>query len=147
MTPHALEPTAGTAVLAAAGALAVVACGGGGAADPVDDVPSGEPGALSPEQASRLLSQAAFGGNAAQIERLRTLGRDAWLDEQFNLPRGPGYVDLISPVGADFDGGDGRIGMERALWRKLIGSPDLLRQRVTLVLSEIFVISLAPVPP
>ncbi|MFM2186062.1 MAG: hypothetical protein RIR43_634, partial [Pseudomonadota bacterium] len=34
-------------------------------------------------------------------------------------------------------------GTDNTLWRKFIGSPDALRQRMTLALSEIFVISMA----
>jgi uncharacterized protein (DUF1800 family) len=38
------------------------------------------------------------------------------------------------------------LGVENTLWRKLMSSPDVLRQRVTFALSEIFVISMDGLP-
>ena len=52
--------------------------------------------------------------------------------------RDSGYVDAANI--------NGFAGTDNTLWRKLISSPDLLRQRVTLALSEIFVVSMAGLP-
>jgi uncharacterized protein (DUF1800 family) len=94
--------------------------------------------------AARFLSQAGFGGTSADIEQVRNLGFDAWLNEQFELSQGITYVNAISD-GPDYTVDRGRISVQRALWRKLISSPDVLRQRVTLALTEILVISVGSV--
>jgi uncharacterized protein (DUF1800 family) len=103
---------------------------------------------LTREQASRFLSQAGMGGTAAEIAQVQALGFEAWLKAQFVAPRSKSYVKLISPGGEDRDrngeapNSGAANAVERALWRKFITSPDVLRQRVTLALSEIFVVSI-----
>ena len=100
------------------------------------------------EQAARLLAQASFSSTASEILEVQQLGLSGWLERELKRPRGDGYVQMISPGQPDFDAGplaDGRVGLNRALWRKFITSPDVLRQRVTLALSEIIVISMSGV--
>jgi uncharacterized protein (DUF1800 family) len=71
----------------------------------------------------------------------------ATLTTQFNTPPIQSYVRRISPGGDDADrngespNAGGKYAVQRALWRKFITSKDVLRQRVTLALSEIFVVS------
>jgi uncharacterized protein (DUF1800 family) len=126
--------------------LALVACGGGGESASPAPAPAPSTGPLSREQSARFLSQASFGGNAADIERLRTLGTGAWLDEQMALPRSSTYVDWLKSKGYDApDFKNSQAGSSNMLWRKLIGSPDVLRQRVSLALSEVIVISISNV--
>ena len=99
-------------------------------------------------EASRFLSQAAFGGTANDIARVQALGFDGWLNEEFGKPTSARYFDLVSPGGpdaVDADTADGKRVIPRALWRKFIASPDVLRQRITLALTEIFVLSVQPV--
>jgi uncharacterized protein (DUF1800 family) len=144
-------PTASTASLAALAAAVLAACGGGGGSS--GDAPAPAPGtaqaALSRAQASRVLGQGAFGGTAAEIENLRALGLQGWIDQQYTLPRSQSHVDWMRSNGYEAappnDSNIDRAGVTRSVWRKLIASPDVLRQRVTLALSEIFVISLIPV--
>jgi uncharacterized protein (DUF1800 family) len=100
------------------------------------------------EEASRFLSQAGLGGTVTDINQVRASGSfDAWLSTQFNTAPSQSYVKLISPGGKDADRNNespnagGRFAVQRALWRKLITGKDVLRQRVTLALSEIFVVS------
>jgi uncharacterized protein (DUF1800 family) len=133
-----------TSAVAGAGAGAAA---GADSANAAVTPPVRPPERISGEQASRFLSQAAFGGTAADITQVQTLGYEGWLSQQFGLPLSTSYLKLISTNGLDFDTrfDDSRLGIERAVWRKLISSPDLLRQRVTLALSEIFVISITPV--
>jgi uncharacterized protein (DUF1800 family) len=126
--------------------LALAACGGGGESASPAPAPAPSTGPLSREQSARFLSQASFGGNAADIERLRTLGTGAWLDEQMALPRSSTYVDWLKSKGYDaLDFKNSQAGSSNMLWRKLIGSPDVLRQRVSLALSEVVVISISNV--
>ena len=138
--PHA--PASALVLMTAA----LAACGGGGgdtAATPPPPPPP-PPAGLSREEASRFLSQASLGGNAAAIEHVRSLGLAAWLDEQFALPRSTGYQDwLIAKGYGDVAYKNSQAGSNNMLWKKLIASPDTLRQRVTLALSEIIVISIS----
>ena len=173
--PHQpIMPAAPALALFSAGAaMALVACGSGESSEaPVGTVPppsvpndmctpvaSGEeaglvdpqasaaaiPSALTRNQASRFLSAATFGADAAAITQLQQLGVQAWMEAEFNKPLGSTYLTLMSAGGPDYDGGDGRDGVEYAMWRKMITSPDVLRQRVTLALTEIFVLSIIPV--
>ena len=136
-----------TAVALGSAAL-LAACGGGGdspAPAPAPAAPAAAP--VTPAEASRFLGQAGFGGTDAQIGRVQGLGYSGWLDEQFAAPRTPGHYDWMVEKGYaaatnifSFNGTD------NTLWRKLIGSPDVLRQRVTLALSEIFVVSMTGLP-
>lgn len=170
MQDEALAPAAAPAApfnmpphtgLGLAATLALAGCGGGGGG-PADDTVTAQAAddsrkqeaaagvttpALSREQAARFLAQAAFGGNAADIARLQTLGCAGWLEAEFAKPLGTGYLSLIAPGGLDHDDADsdGRQGIERALWRKAVNDTDVLRQRMTLALSEIFVVSIASV--
>ena len=128
----------------------------GGAVVSEDDAPGPnqksatpvEPGLMTRPRAARLLARAGFGGNAAEIENVRTLGYKGWLAQQFAMPQTQGRVDWMVANGYYFETADGspdRPAAEHTIWRKLISGADVLRQRVTLALSEIFVISMIPV--
>ena len=78
---------------------------------------------------------------------MQALGYSAWLDDQFAQPRTQGHFDWMRANGyAVATNVNGFAGTDNTLWRKLISSPDLLRQRITLALSEIFVVSMAGLP-
>ena len=123
--------------------VALAACGGGSTSEaPAPPPPT--PAGLTREQASRFLSQASLGGTAADIEQVRKLGCAAWLDEQFALPRSSSHVDWLRSKGFDAPAyKHTQAGSNDMLWRKLLGSADPLRQRVTLALSEIIVVSIS----
>ena len=128
------------AITAAASSLS--ACGGGGGGSSPAPSPAPPTQAVSREQASRFLSQASLRATAADIERVRTLGFSAWLDEQFALPRSSANLDWLRAKAYDAVANkNSQPGSNNMLWRKLIGSPDPLRQRTTLALSEIVVVS------
>lgn len=140
---------AGAAAILAAGLLA--ACGGGGSASesPPPSPPSPPPPPAPPTavEASRFLAQASFAASDVEITRVQSQGYSAWLDEQFAQPRTTGHFDWLRANGyAVADNLNNFAGTDNTLWRKLIASPDLLRQRVTLALSEIFVVSMAGLP-
>lgn len=156
----AAEPTPGPRSLAVLTAAMLAACGGGGsdsgpapsASPTASPAPSSAPPpapapsatSLSREQASRFLSQASLGSSAADIERVRALGFSGWLDEQFALPRSSSYVSWLQSKGFDaVEFMTSQAGSNDMLWRKLIGSADPLRQRITLALSEIIVVSIS----
>ena len=90
-------------------------------------------------QAARFLGQAGFSAGSADLGTITTQGYQQWLNNQFALPTSTPSawawvqsqpVVKNSQSYADF-----------SIWRRLISSPDQLRQRVVLALSEIFVIS------
>lgn len=150
-------PTNALAVAAAAAALA--ACGGGGGSSdagggaapppptPAPPPPPPPPVAPTDAQAARFLAQATFGARADDIAAVKTNGYAAWLDAQFALPVTAGHFDWMVAQGYAVDANKNSFaGVDNTLWRKLLSAPDLLRQRVVLALSEIFVISMAGIP-
>lgn len=115
------------------------------------------PAPLSPnysaaKDASRFLAQATFGATPKAIDRVITLGKEAWLEEQFNLPQ-TRHLTLLDQrfqslgwVAAPEveDSADGYIrDLQRSdiWWEVALWSNDQLRQRVAYSLSQILVIS------
>ncbi len=141
------EPDTSFAVPALSAAALLVACGGGGGGDTA--TPPQPPVVTAPTdaEASRFLAQAGFGATDAQISRVKALGTSGWLDEQFSAPRTQSHYDWMLANGYGTDTNLFNFnGTDNTLWRKLISSPDVMRQRVTLALSEIFVASMAGLP-
>lgn len=143
----ALRPTqvpspASVAALSAATALA--ACGGGGGSgDPPPPPPPPPPAAITDVQAARFLAQASMGATREHIARVQALGYAGWLDEQMALPLQPTRWDwLVSKGYTDPSYRNSQAGFDPVAWRKLISGPDTLRQRYTLALSEIIVVSI-----
>lgn len=145
------------ASLSALGAAALAACGGGSDDSPSTPGTPGTPGSpgdgsttppvpLTHEESARFLAQATLGASRAEIEALTSKGLESWLTEQFAMPVGMGMVEWLYAQGLDAE--EFRFsqrGLDNALWRTLISSPDALRQRVALALSEICVASVAGV--
>lgn len=135
------------AAAVAAATAALSACGGGGsdsAGTPGQTASSVPP---SSGEAARFLAQAGFAATSAEIARVQSLGYANWLDEQFNIPRSQSHFDWMLAKGYGVETYKySNAGLDATLWRKLIGSPDGLRQRVTLALSEIFVVSMLGLP-
>jgi uncharacterized protein (DUF1800 family) len=138
------RPTALVAGAAGASSTALLqACGGGGSPAAAPPPPPPPPSTLSREQASRFLAQASLSTSAADIERVRSLGFAGWLDEQFALPRSSSNVEWLKSKGYDAVANkNSQNGSNNMLWRKLLASPDPLRQRITLALSELIVVSI-----
>ena len=134
--------------VALSSAALLAACGGGGGDSPAPIAPAPPAvAAISAAEASRFLGQAGFGATDAQIGRVQTLGYSGWLDEQFAAPRSQGHYDWMVERGYAVTTNINNFnGTDNTLWRKLISSPDVLRQRITLVLSEIFVVSMTGLP-
>ncbi len=110
----------------------------------------GTPGGAAPlttlEQSSRFAAQATLGADMEEIERIDRIGPEGWLDEQLALPASD-HLDELRRLQADY-GVAGSQETDRspifrrfAWWNRVMGAPDLLRQRVALALSEIFVVS------
>ena len=101
---------------------------------------------LSRAQAARFLAQAAFGGSDADIQNLQSQanGIQGWLTQQFALPVNPSgqlsnvaWMQTNNLISVEFD----TTGVQSSLWRKLISSPDVLRQRMMLALTDLFVVN------
>ncbi|XHS80189.1 DUF1800 family protein [Burkholderiaceae bacterium UC74_6] len=151
ITPtRAPRPLACPAALTVSSTLA--ACGGGGGgggpSPAPGPAPAPPPATPSDGEASRFLSQAAFGGTTDGIATVKAQGYAAWLDAQFALPRTSSHYDWMVAAGyaAVATNANNFNGADNTLWRKLISSPDVLRQRMVLALSEIFVASMNGIP-
>ncbi len=96
-------------------------------------------GPLSDAQAARFLTQATFGATLPEIRRLRAMGYNAWLNEQFALPLNlhKPYLDAQAAAGLNVY----QNSRQEAWWDRAMRSPDQLRQRVAFALSEILVVS------
>ena len=136
-----VEPRPPAAALAASiAAASLAACGGGsGGGNPIPPPTA----SITDQQASRFLGQASMGATREQMARVRTLGYSGWLDEQFAMPQQGTRWDWLLAGGYGVDTNkNSQAGFDSAMWRKLIASPDTLRQRVALALSEIMVVSI-----
>src|SRR5688572_3622274 len=132
------------AALAASALLA--ACGGGGgegsgdgtAAPPADSAGSLAPlsGSQSDAEAARFLLQAQGYATEADIKAVLAQGFLPWLAAQFDASKSETGWDWFnaraSVSGVDFD---------NMVWAQLMASPDGMRKRLALALSEIFVVS------
>jgi uncharacterized protein (DUF1800 family) len=93
-------------------------------------------------QASRILTQATFGANIDDINRLQTIGSGAWFNDQFAKPQ-TFHFDYVNqalsvlPANTTIDDST----FLQSFWKQAITADDQLRQRVTYALSQIFVIS------
>lgn len=134
--------------LVAGSALSLAACGGGGggstaAATPPVTGPVIVPGPTR-TQASRFLAQASLSSTASDITQVQSQGYSDWLDSQMALPRSTSNVAWLRSKGLDSATyKNSQIGADQMMWRKLLSSPDPLRQRVAIALSEIMVVSVA----
>ncbi len=106
--------------------------------------------------ASRFLGQATLGADYQTIVAASQMGYGEWLGTQFETPRAFYLEDLTKQLTATaldsaLTRGDDPNRVEPRLhywhtawWQYTMTSPDLLRARVALALSEIFVISEVP---
>ena len=156
--PLALDTSASSAplpVLLSAALLSACGGGGGGGGSPAP-VPTPSPSPPPPPppppqpteaEASRFLAQAGFAASTADIATVRANGYAAWIDAQLALPRSQGHYDWMVAKGYAVTANlNSLAGADNTIWRQLIGSPDQLRQRMVLALSEIFVVSMNGLP-
>ena len=137
-------------VLASASALS--ACGGGTGAATNTALNSLSPAELNAKltDASRFLRQATWGGTLAEIRDLASTGSQNWINDQAATPTSlsmtrwlinKGFNDAAVSTNVNGDGG-----WSQAMWGKLFGATDPLRQRATFALSELFVVSYLGLP-
>jgi uncharacterized protein (DUF1800 family) len=146
-----------TAAVLAAAALA--ACGGGAgsgtAAAPVVvpgrtvSLPTAGFAYLVPTsdaEAARFLQQAQFAATDAEIASVRSLGYAPWLERQIAMGYTTGWDWLVdkgySAANDTTRYYDATSPADYMVWSQLASAPDALRKRVSLALSEFFVVSL-----
>ncbi|HSC68136.1 MAG TPA: DUF1800 domain-containing protein [Cellvibrio sp.] len=112
----------------------------------------GSPKYASATEAVRFLAQATFGPTAKDIDRVISLGKTAWLDEQFAKPQTK-HLELldkrfeqiglvVEPAKDDNEEGYLRDLQRSDIWWEVaLWGDDQLRQRVAYSLSQILVIS------
>jgi uncharacterized protein (DUF1800 family) len=103
--------------------------------------------------ASRFLGQATLGADLETISAVSETGFSKWIDAQTNIPIAfslKTYVDELVEIYRDSLAANGEDPSEAyarseywrfAWWQYVMSAPDILRSRVALALSEIFVIS------
>lgn len=96
-------------------------------------------------EAARFLVQAGFGGPATARLALISNGYEPWIKEQQALPQGQSRFDEFSAIKLSDPGSFALQDEQRdnLMWKRLAAAPDMLRQRMTLALSEIFVVNIA----
>jgi uncharacterized protein (DUF1800 family) len=108
--------------------------------DPPPPLPGGPP---TDQDAARFLIQATFGPTTEEIERVKSIGYDAWLEEQFAAPT-TSMLEIVKVRIAEQINPPNSVTGQRitdAWWRMALTGNDQLRQRVALAYSEIFVVS------
>ena len=125
---------------------------GGGGVVSVTPAPTPTP-TFTEGDAARLAKQASFGPTPALVARIKELGVNAWLDEQF-AATGSTYTDLAVEVRRDFcTSGDtvctrqhfSRVPAAMRFYADAVMAPDQLRQRVAFALGQMVVASEAEV--
>lgn len=121
--------------------LALAACGGS-SPTPTSSGPVTPPAPPpTAAQASRFLSQAAIGYAKSDITSLTTSSFSAWLTSQFALPRPRKFWDFLVANGYAVPANiGGTTGFDAMIWAQLMGSADILRQRVGLALLNFWVV-------
>ncbi len=87
--------------------------------------------------AARLLTQATFGTTIEDINRVKALGIEQWIDDQFTQP-GSSHLAYALNNGGSSSNAEARV---NKWWLDAIDSEDQLRGRVAFALSQIFVVS------
>ena len=121
---------------------------GGGGVVSVAPAPTPTP-TFTEGDAARLAKQASFGPTPALVAKIKEVGVNAWLDEQF-AATGSTYTDLAVEVRRDFcTSGDtvcarqhfSRVPAAMRFYADAVMAPDQLRQRVAFALGQMVVAS------
>jgi uncharacterized protein (DUF1800 family) len=151
----ASHTTSDTHYAAAASLMAsalLAACGGGGSGSGSDTRANSAPGfnnfpqAKTDEEAARFLQHMQFSSTPSEIAAVRGTTFAAYLQEQLNKPNPTGW-DWLESRGYGRNETLDKYVYESSIadfmvWRQLMSAPDAARKRVSLALSEFFVVSL-----
>ena len=146
-TPTGAESRRDLFALGVGSALLLDACGGGGdggaSTGATSSSSSSAAPALSTAQASRFLSQSAIGYSKADINAAAQVGVAPWLTSQFAMARQQRFWDFLVANGYDAAANVNTTnGFEPMVWSQLMGSSDILRQRVGLALLNMWVVGI-----
>ena len=136
-------PPSAAAALAVAGSGMLAACGGDSTSPAPSPSPTPVPTVLTQQQASRFLSQAAIGYAHTDISTVANGSIQSWLSAQFALARPQKFWDFLKAGSYDAAANiNNNAGFEAMVWSQLMGSNDVLRQRVSLALLDQWVVSI-----
>ena len=131
------------ALVAAALGGAVLSGCSGGSGNGTSGAGSGGP--VTPTGAARLLTQATVGPTDADIAAVQSAGVDGWITEQMAAPQPSSQAfmtaQLVALKAANPNASVGPTQFYQSFWQQAATAPDQLRERVTLALSEQFVVS------
>ena len=139
---------------AAAAASFLAACGGGGGNSSSSPVTSATTVSdkitfAADYAAARFLQHAQFSSSEAEITSVKNMGASAWLDAQMALPSSTGGWDWLAMRGYNVIDSNKFYEMDYQAnymaWQQIMSSPDGVRRRVALALSEFFVVSISGV--
>lgn len=140
-------------------ALALAACGGGGGESAATGTPATPSAAAPPPpppppppptstQAGRFLAQSTMGSTGSDIAAVTAQGFDGWLGAQFAKPRPTTFWDWLIKGGyLDPTIKYRDTGFEPMVWSSLISSEDQLRQRASVSLFAMYVVSVEAIAP
>ena len=136
-----------TTAIAAASFLA--ACGGGGSSAPAPPAVSDKITFATDYAAARFLQHAQFSSSEADIAAVKSQGTSAWLDAQMSTPSSTGGWDWLSARGYSAIDNNRFYEMDYhanyMAWYQIMASPDGVRRRMALALSEFFVVGISGV--
>jgi uncharacterized protein (DUF1800 family) len=141
------------------GAALLAACGGGDgdSSAEADQAPASitsqimadlaaDAAPASNAEAARFLQQAQFSSTSAEITALRLGSYSQWLTQQFDAVPGQTGWQWLEARGYGKMDSHGYFGntypADFMLWSQLLSGPDMMRKRMALALSEVFVVSL-----
>ncbi|MCK0127534.1 DUF1800 family protein [Erythrobacter sp. F6033] len=148
------SPTSAKVALGTISTLGAAACGGSGAngsAPPIQsngNKGSGEPknDALSEAQAARFLLHATLSASAEQIQSVIEMGFSSWLENEMTRPNDGTARQFFSDRNFDTIDENSYFNEQRMadymLWNQLMAGGNGLRKRISLALSEFFVVNL-----
>jgi uncharacterized protein (DUF1800 family) len=141
-------------VLTLAGMVLLASCGGGGGggSSTGNGLPASDPDASLQISASmlpsdnsdayRFLEQATFGPSPADVARVKKIGFDNWIEEQFALPITFSHLNTVKAGMQALNRTEPfPLMLTQSWWTHAVTNPAQLRQRVAFALSEIFVVS------
>lgn len=96
----------------------------------------------SDADAFRFLTQSSFGPTPDDVARVKAIGYDNWIDEQFGMHLQSTHVQMVTATAvARGAPAPNPLDVNYSWWTHALKDPAQLRQRVAFALSEIFVIS------
>ena len=135
---------------AAAVASFLEACGGGGGSSvPATPPVSSKITFAKDYAAARFLQHAQFSSSETEIAAVKSMGASAWLDAQMSLPSSTGGWDWLKARGYSAIDSNKFYEMDYhanyMAWYQIMASPDGVRRRMALALSEFFVVGISGV--